>query len=90
MDSFLYTNIPVQIISYTDTDGKITPMRFRFTDRDGQSVTVKIDRIISTDRKPNNLGVSYECSAESCGALKRFYLYYSGLSGIWLLSHLEQ
>ncbi|MDE7176344.1 MAG: hypothetical protein K2O59_00845 [Lachnospiraceae bacterium] len=33
MESILCINIPVQMISCTDTDGKITPMRFRFKDK---------------------------------------------------------
>ena len=44
MDSYLCVNIPIKMIAYTDLDGKITPMRFQFTDADGSLVTVKIDR----------------------------------------------
>ncbi len=90
MDSILCTNIPIQIISFTDTDGKITPMRFRFTDRDGSQVTVNIERIVSTDRKPRNFGTNYECAATVGGMQRRFSLYYSGLTGAWMLSRVEQ
>lgn len=35
MESILCIDTPVQMISCTDTNGKITPMRFRFQDRTG-------------------------------------------------------
>jgi hypothetical protein len=41
MESTLYVNIPVQMISCTDTDGKITPLRFRFRERDGELVAAE-------------------------------------------------
>ena len=90
MESFLCTNIPVQMISFTDINGTITPMRFRFTDKDGERVTVNIEKIVSTDRAPKKIGTTYECTATFYGTVKRFYLYYSSFSGVWSISKIGQ
>lgn len=50
MESILCVDIPVQMISCTDTNGKITPMRFRFRDKTGELVTVTIDKILAQDQ----------------------------------------
>ena len=78
------------MISYSDTDGKITPIRFRFTDRDGERITVHIEKIISTDQQTNKVGASFECAATFFGSEKRFSLYYSGYSRKWIISKIGQ
>ena len=76
------------MISCTDTDGKITPLLFRFRDRDESIVTVTIDRIIDSDQKPNGLGASFTCAATVCGSEKRFNLHYSLYSGKWVMKRI--
>ena len=49
METILCIDTPVQMISCTDTNGKITPIRFRFRDRSGELITINIDKVISTD-----------------------------------------
>ena len=61
VDSYLWLNTPTQMISCTDTDEKITPLRFRFRDRDESIVAVTIDRIISTDQGSYKIGPTFEC-----------------------------
>jgi len=78
------------MLSFTDTNGKITPIRFRFADRDGELITVKIENIISYEQRARNLGVSYECTATFYGASKHFTLYYNSFSGTWVLSRISQ
>jgi hypothetical protein len=87
MESILYVNIPVQMISCTDTDGKITPLRFRFRDRDGELVTVQVDHVVSTERK--QVGIICTCSATLYGEEKQFVLWYSFFSRTWQLSRLK-
>jgi hypothetical protein len=87
MESILCVNIPVQMISCTDTDGKITPLRFRFRDKDEELVTVQVDHVVSMDR--NQAGVSCICSATVYGQEKQFTLWYSFFSRTWQLSRLE-
>lgn len=55
METILCIDTPVQMISCTDTNGKITPMWFHFRDRNGELVTIHIDRVISTDQKQGSL-----------------------------------
>lgn len=45
MDKCVYDCIPVQMSSCTDTNGRITPMRFRFRDKNTEIVTVEIEKI---------------------------------------------
>lgn len=88
MESVLCVNIPVQMISCTDTDGKITPMRFRFRDRGGVLVTVTVDKVLSEDQDRNRAGVNFSCAAMMHGARKTFNLWYSYHAHEWLLSRL--
>lgn len=76
------------MIACTDTDGEITPIRFRFIDRDGTRVTVNVEKILSTDQKTNRMGSTFECAATFYGSEKRFLLYYSLFSGKWTISRI--
>lgn len=89
MESILCVDIPVQMISCTDTDGKITPMRFRFRDKNGEIVTVTIDKILSHDQDRNRVGANFSCSAQVYGSQKTFHLWYNYFSHEWRLSHLK-
>ena len=42
VESILCVDIPVQMISCTDTNGKITPLIFRFKDKTGELISVTI------------------------------------------------
>ena len=59
VESILCIDIPVQMISCTDTNGKITPMKFRFCDRNGEIVTINIDKVLSTDQEHSSLGANF-------------------------------
>lgn len=88
MESILCVNIPVQMISCTDTNGKITPMRFRFRDRNGELITVTIDKVLSEDQSRNRVGINFSCSAILYGRRKTFTLWYSYFAHEWHLSRL--
>lgn len=77
------------MISCTDTDGKITPMRFRFRDKDGELTTVTIDQVLSEDQDRNRMGASYTCTATVYGTKKTFRLWYSYYAHDWKLSRLH-
>ena len=74
------------MISCTNTDGKITPLRFRFIDKDGSLITVKVDRLVSSEQNNNRFGASFECTATFYGEEKHFFLYYSNFSGKWAIT----
>lgn len=65
MESIICVDIPVQMISCTDTNGKITPMRFRFRDKNGKIITVEVEKILSEDQDQNRVGANFTCSAPS-------------------------
>ena len=89
MESILCVDIPVQMISCTDTNGKITPIRFRFLDNTGELVNVKIDRILSTDQNKNRVGANFCCTAQIHGFQKSFTLWYNYFAHEWRLSRLR-
>lgn len=88
MESILCISTPVQMISCTDTNGKITPMRFRFRDNTGELITVTIDKVLSEDQGNNRIGAHFSCSAILNGSRKTFTLWYNYFAHEWRLSRL--
>lgn len=88
MESILCVNIPIQMISCTDTNGKITPLRFRFIDTTGELVTITIDKVLAEDQKRNRTGINYTCTATIHGTKKTFHLRYNYFSHEWRLTRL--
>lgn len=89
MESILCVDKPIQMISCTDTNGKITPIRFRFLDNTGELITVTIDRVLATDQDRNRIGANFSCSARVYGTQKNFTLRYNYFSHEWRLSQLK-
>lgn len=89
LESILCVDIPVQMISCTDTNGKITPMRFRFRDKTGEIVTITIDKVLSQDQDRNRTGANFSCAAMIYGAKKTFSLWYNYSAHEWHLSRLH-
>ena len=88
MESVFCINIPVQMISCTDTDGKITPMRFRFRDKNGEIITVQISHILNSEQKRNCIHATFTCEAEVFGTKKTFILQYNYSAHEWSLSRI--
>lgn len=89
MESVLIIDIPVQMISCTDSDGKITPMRFRFRDKNSEIITVTIGKIIRTEQDKSVIGANYYCTAEINGMQKNFVLRYNYAAHEWRLSRMS-
>lgn len=89
MESILCVDTPVQMISCTDTNGKITPIRFRFRDRNGELTTVTIDKVLSEDQNRNKVGVNFSCAATVHGTEKTFGLWYNYFAHEWRLARLN-
>ncbi|MCH5248352.1 MAG: hypothetical protein J1E98_00395 [Lachnospiraceae bacterium] len=89
MESILCIDIPVQMISCTDTNGKITPIRFRFRDNTGEIITVKVEKILSQDQDKNRVGANFTCVALIYGTQKTFTLRYNYYAHEWHLSRLH-
>lgn len=89
MDSILRIDIPVQMISCTDTNGHITPIRFRFRDKDETIVTVTIDKILQSEQDISKIGAEYQCAAVIRGMQKTFSLRYNYIAHAWYLSKMS-
>ncbi len=86
MESVLCVDIPVQMISCFDTNGKITPMRFRFRDRNGEIITISIEKVLSSDQEHSSLGANFVCSAVLYGSQRTFQLRYNYYAHEWRMS----
>ncbi len=86
MESVLCVDIPVQMISRFDTNGKITPMRFRFRDRNGEIITIRIEKVLSSDQEHSSLGANFVCSAVLYGSQRTFQLRYNYYAHEWRMS----
>lgn len=89
MESILQIDIPVQMISCTDTNGYITPIRFRFRDKDETIVTVAIDKILSAGQDISRIGAEYQCEASIHGMKRFFTLRYNYAAHEWRLSRIR-
>ena len=72
--------IPLDMLQYTEADGKTWPLSFKWPDMDGIPTEVKIDRIKSVtslaEQKSGTVGDRYECEIEGTIVL----LYYTKLA----------
>lgn len=89
MESVLIIDIPIQMISCTDTDGKITPIRFRFRDKNSELITVTIDKVIKSEQDKSVIGANYYCTAIIYGMRKTFMLRYNYVAHEWRLSRMS-
>lgn len=89
METIVCIDIPVQMISCTDTNGTITPLRFRFKNSDEELVTVKIDRVTASNQDTSTTGIQFDCEAEISGIKKSFQLRYSYYTREWKLSRIQ-
>ena len=83
-------DIPIQVISLCNADGKIQPLRFRYEDRDQRMHTVRILEIIDT-HTVTYVGVEgfrYLCKAEDDDYTHLFELSYAFRSHRWKLSRI--
>ncbi len=76
-------NIPVQIFSVTDTDGKITPFKFRFRDESQEIITVEHVEILK--RNKTVILLSYQCELVLFGKKWEYILCYHIQNHVWFL-----
>ncbi len=89
METILCIDTPVQMISCTNTNEKITPMRFRFRDRSGELVTIDIDRVLSTDQKGGSLGANFVCTASIYDTQRILRLHYNYYAHEWQMAGID-
>jgi len=89
MDSFIHLGIPVQMISCTDTDGKITPLRFRFQDKNGEIITITIDTVICRQQDTSKSCTKFTCTANIHGICRTFVLIYNFCLHQWKMTQVN-
>lgn len=89
MESILCLDTPIQMISCTDTNGKITPIRFKFQDKNGEIIMVDIDHIIKSEQDKTAFGAAYTCSAVISRVRKTFTLRYNYQAHEWRLTKIH-
>lgn len=80
-------NIPIQMISVCDCDGRIRPIRFRFEDPDHCMRTVSIQEVVS-EKEIQYVGIeafAYVCRACMEGMQKMYELRYTVRTHKWVL-----
>lgn len=87
MENIFFLNIPIQMISCTNTDGRIIPLKFKFKNKDGSIVTVFIKTVLSSEK--NQIGIRYVCTADISGSEKSFTLWHSFYSHDWKLTQVN-
>jgi len=72
--------IPLDMLQFTERDGRTWPVAFKWPDVDGMMQEVKIDRIRSVttlaEQKSGTVGDRYECEIEG----QIIYIYYAKLT----------
>ena len=76
-------NIPIQVISCTDTNGRITPLRFRFKNDKEELVT--IDNVVVRQRSQNTSVLSFTCESIVEDRSSEFTLFYRVIDHVWFM-----
>jgi len=78
---------PVETLFWMETDGKLNPLRFRLEGQDGESIVIRVERILSRteERRAGNPLVIYGCQGEVQGRMRRFELRYEIRACTWYL-----
>lgn len=74
---------PVAVISCTESDGKVTPMRFKYSEKDETRVTVNIQEI--RNRKAVKGGLGFTCLVTAYGRQKLVTLIFYTEQHIWVM-----
>ncbi|MBZ9622823.1 hypothetical protein G9F71_008155 [Clostridium sp. FP2] len=78
---------PIGVVSWTDVNGNINPVRFRITNEDESYSVIKIDKVICVDKEKlagNNMLV-YKCQSAIDGVEKLYEIKYEFNSCRWIL-----
>lgn len=79
--------LPIEMISYTDNNGYIKPIRFRIKIKDEPMKIIRIDKIIhkETEKFAGNLMIVYKCQSLVDDVVKQFEIKYELNTCKWIL-----
>jgi len=78
---------PIKVVSWTDTNGKINPVRFEIANKDESISVVKIDKVISVENEKlaGTLMRVYTCQSVIKGSERIYELKYELGTCKWIL-----
>ena len=79
--------LPIEMVSYTDKQGYIKPIRFRMQVEDEPMQVIKIDKVIvkETEKFAGNIMIVYKCQSLIDGFIKLFEIKYEIATCKWIL-----
>lgn len=78
---------PIEMVAWTDTNGKMNPVQFKIANKDESISVIKIDKVLTIDREKlagNNMLV-YKCQSVIKGSERLYELKYEFSSCKWIL-----
>ena len=78
---------PIDMVSWTDKEGNVHPVRFRLQQPDESYVTIKVDRVVcrELEKLAGNKMLVYKCQSIVGGVQKIFELKYELGTCKWIL-----
>ena len=78
---------PIKMISISEFDGVVTPIKFQMKNEEKELITVKVDNIVLRDQEKlaGNKMFIYRCQSEVDGSIKVFELKYEVSTCKWYL-----
>jgi hypothetical protein len=86
-DSMKIVAKPIEMIAWTDINGKINPVRFKLTKDDESSSVVKIDKVITVEKEKlaGNDMLVYKCQSVIKEVDRLYEIKYELSSCKWIL-----
>jgi len=77
----------IRMISVTEEDGVLTPLKFQLKSKDEGRITVKVDNVIlrNEEKLAGNKMLIYRCQSQINGMLRIFELKYEVSTCKWYL-----
>lgn len=78
---------PVEMVTWTDLNGKLNPVRFKIANEDESISVIKIDKVLTINKEKlagNNMLV-YKCQSVIKGSERLYELKYSFDTCKWIL-----
>ncbi len=78
---------PIEVVSYTDSNGNIQPLRFRLQKEDEARQVIKIDKVIvkETEKLAGNIMLVFKCQSLINNIVKPFEIKYDLRTCRWML-----
>lgn len=78
---------PIKMISVSEFDGVLTPLKFQLKNEEKELITIKVDNIVLRDQEKlaGSKMLVFRCQSEIDGVLKTFELKYELANCKWYL-----